>query len=143
MTKDLELKLVGKYPALLKEYGGDMRETCMHWGFQHQDGWFTILDEGLEKLQYLVECFDAAAGETSELTITSVKEKFGTLNIYYDTSGLNEIEDSIVRDVVIGIERESTRTCEVTGKWGKLRQDLRWIQTLCDEEYEKIKENRK
>lgn len=139
MTEDLELKLVEKYPALLKEYGGDVAQTCMHWGFQHGDGWYNLLDKGFEKLQYLIECFEELCGTNKELIISSVKEKFGTLVIYYDTNGLTELEYLIIRDVIIQIERESARTCEVTGKRGKLRQDLRWMRTLCDEEYEKFK----
>ena len=32
MDKELEQKLVEKYPNLYKEYGGDITETCMGWG---------------------------------------------------------------------------------------------------------------
>ena len=32
MNKDLELKLVEKYPVLFKEYGMTVRESCMAWG---------------------------------------------------------------------------------------------------------------
>ena len=34
---------------------------------------------------------------------------------------------------------ESAIICEATGKPGKLRNDLGWWRTLCDEEYDKIK----
>jgi hypothetical protein len=34
-------------------------------------------------------------------------------------------------------EKESLTICEVTGKPGKLRTDIGWYRTLCDEEYEK------
>jgi hypothetical protein len=32
MDKELQMKLVEKYPTVMKEYGGDMRQTCMAWG---------------------------------------------------------------------------------------------------------------
>lgn len=37
------------------------------------------------------------------------------------------------------LDKDYLALCEVTGKPGKLREDLGWIRTLCDEEYNKIK----
>jgi hypothetical protein len=63
--------------------------------------------------------------------ICQVKEKFGGLRFY-----TNEVSDEMyVR--ISKAEYLSYQTCEVTGKPGQLRTDLGWIETLCDEEYEK------
>ena len=62
MKKELEMKLVEKYPKLFKHYGKSPQETCMAWGCEHGDGWYNILDELCEKLSQLkfhktlVEC---------------------------------------------------------------------------------------
>jgi hypothetical protein len=65
--------------------------------------------------------------------VIQVKEKFGTLRFY-----INEATDDIHRRIAKA-EMESSTICEATGKPGKLRNDLGWWRTLCDEEYDKIK----
>lgn len=65
--------------------------------------------------------------------LIQVKEKFGTLRFYIG-EGTSDIHKRIVK-----AEIESATICEVTGKPGKLRTDIGWHRTLCDEEYEKVK----
>lgn len=65
--------------------------------------------------------------------VVQVKEKFGTLRFY-----INEGTDDIHRRIAKA-EMESATICEATGKPGKLRTDIGWYRTLCDEEYDKIK----
>lgn len=68
--------------------------------------------------------------------VYQVKEKFGGLR--FDISyGSDEIHERIQQ-----AEDESFSVCEVTGKPGKLRSDLDWIRTLCNEEYEKVKKEK-
>jgi hypothetical protein len=64
--------------------------------------------------------------------VTQVKEKFGGLRFYIN-EGSSEMYERIIET-----ETESFNTCEVTGKLGKLRTDIGWYRTLCDEEYNKI-----
>lgn len=89
-------------------------------------GWGGIIDELVPKL--------FAAGWDGSLL--QVKEKFGGLR-FYVASDNDEIFDAIAE-----AEAKSVVTCEVTGKPGKLRTDLGWIRTLCDEEYDKVKDKR-
>jgi hypothetical protein len=44
MKKELDEKLVAKYPAIFKNRNADMKETCMCWGFECGDGWYWIID---------------------------------------------------------------------------------------------------
>ena len=84
------------------------------------------------------------------IIISQVKEKYGTLRFYWFTS-FNTIEtdrDEIdivtmkekeevsnlineLHDVVSKYEVKSESVCEKCGNKGKLRDDLRWIRTLC------------
>jgi hypothetical protein len=64
--------------------------------------------------------------------VIQVKEKFGGLRFYIN-EGTDEIHQRIGE-----AELESMKTCEITGKPGKLRTDIGWYRTLCDEEYERI-----
>lgn len=43
MTKDLELKLVKRFPVLYQDYSSPMTQTCMCWGFDCGPGWFNII----------------------------------------------------------------------------------------------------
>ena len=61
--------------------------------------------------------------------VIQVKEKFGGLRFYIN-EGTSEIHQRIAKT-----EIESMKTCEITGKLGKLRTDIGWYRTLCDEEY--------
>lgn len=68
--------------------------------------------------------------------ICQVKEKFGGLRFYIN-DGTDEMFDRIHK-----AERESYTICEITGTPGKVRTDLPWHMTLCDEQYEIYKSNR-
>lgn len=57
-----------------------------------------------------------------DTTISQIKEKYGTLRFY--TS--HETEDVKMAELL------SRTTCESCGQLGKLREDRRWLLTLCD-----------
>jgi hypothetical protein len=176
MNKELEQKLVQKYPELLKEYGGDCRQTCMAWGFEHGDGWYKILDYLFSYLNSLMttdlvvnykkdyrdqhkndmdyyEKHYSYHIKPPQITISQVKEKYGTLTVYYHadfddqvhtTEDLREIIDEKDYDKKVKnfynkvdfainyAEYQSSITCEETGKDGKL-YTRGWHRTMCDE----------
>lgn len=119
MDKELEMKLVEKYPEILSDYGGDMRQTCMAWGFSHGNGWYKIMDELCEKVSKL-EGFKFA----------QIKEKFGTLRVYYDGPH-NEKDREIAREAVWEAEQKSAETCEICGEPAKLNNSGGWLSTEC------------
>ena len=124
MDKKLETKLVEKYPNLYKQYGGDIRDTCMGWGIECDDGWFELLDELSKKL----EPFNVVASQ--------VKEKFGGLRFYIDPCD-GSVYDTVT-EIISDAENQSYKVCEICGKDGEQRQGG-WLRTTCDEcqkEYE-------
>jgi hypothetical protein len=88
----------------------------MAFGFECGDGWFDILDELFAKME---------ASDT-EIKLTQVKEKFGTLRVYYYGG------DDTVDKWVEAAEARSAVTCEQCGQPGELR-GTRWVYTACDE----------
>lgn len=112
MRKELDEALVRDFPSLYRDRHGDMRRTCMVWGFPG-DGWEPIIRRLSEKL------------EPMGVIATQVKEKFGGLRFYID-QGTDEAYAAIDE-----AERESYRTCEECGQPGKPRQGG-WIVTVCD-----------
>jgi hypothetical protein len=137
MKKELELKLFEKYPTILRDYGGDKTQTCMHWGMECGDGWYDLLDSLLEKLDYM------SNHSGVQVIADQIKEKFGTLCFYYSTVAktdlnLNVIVCKIIDDVISNAERQSAYICENTGKDGSLCNKGGWLKTLCKEEADKI-----
>ena len=86
-------------------------------------GWFPLIKDLITDLIEL--------GWNKE--VCQVKEKFGGLRFYINAA------TSEAHKRISQAEIESMNICEVTGKPGKLRTDIGWYRTLCDEEYFKIK----
>lgn len=128
MSPELDKKLVEKYPKIFKDRYGDIRSSCMPWGFDVGDGWFNIIDRMCGLIAWDIEY-----NKMPEVVATQVKEKYGLLCFYY--YGGNDRTSGIV-DMA---ERMSSITCEVCGLSGRL-VDVGWLFTLCDkhaEEYAK------
>jgi hypothetical protein len=159
MDKQLEMKLVKKYPIIFKDYGGDIRKTCMGWGLECGDGWFKLINEMCEDVTKLIK------GKNIEIIAIQVKEKFGGLRFYYVTdhkitiiSKLNSLIKQFmfsnkfgkqywlitdfrkrfwkttyekISDRIREAELDSYKICDICGNPGK-RRGGDWIKTLCD-----------
>ena len=124
MRKELEQRLVERWPTWFNT-GGDIRDTAMTRGFEHDDGWFDLLWRLCEDLEPLVAEFEQETG--SQFEVLQVKEKFGSLRFY-----VNCRKEGAIRLRIGAAAQESFHTCEVCGQPGKLREE-RLIKTLCDE----------
>jgi len=135
MTSELEKKLLEKYPTLFRNLYGDEMKTCMHFGCDHADGWYDLLERTCEKV--------IQVDKRKVVFFEQVKEKFGQLRIYFtlENNG-EEITQRDARDklyktvsgIIIAAEYESEETCEICGEPGKSRTSShRWISTACDE----------
>lgn len=100
-------------------------------------GWNWILEDLEKKLSYL----------DPNYSINQVKEKFGTLRFYFESSTDNSLLMEIMNDVVRTAETASASTCEICGnsstrsmsdrdvKYDKtvgLRVRGGWYKTLCE-----------
>jgi hypothetical protein len=120
MDKELEMKLVKKYPTVMRDYGGSMYETCMAWGIAVGNGWYDIIDELCSKL------------EPMGIVAAQIKEKFGGLRFYLEPYDRKLNPDKHIREA----EKKAYKTCESCGKPGE-RRSGGWIQVLCDECFNK------
>jgi hypothetical protein len=126
MKQKLDELLCKKYPEIFVDRHGDMRETCMVWGFSCGDGWYPLIDELCSKI--VEHCISTGARVPHAV---QVKEKFATLRFYIDAG-----DDEIYR--LIGeAERKSAITCELTGVPGVLccgdPSGHGWYRTLSPE----------
>lgn len=149
MKKELDEALCAKYPKIFKDRYGDMRETCMCWGFDCGDGWYQVLDSLCANIQHHIDWshknheWDLKWNKEHpedqrsvreiipQVVATQVKEKFGGLRFYYN--GGDDAIDGMVRMA----ESWAGHTCEICGNPGKSNNEG-WISTLCD----KHRENR-
>jgi len=124
-------ELVNRYPFLCQRYKGDMRETCMAWGFDINDGWKELLGLLLEEL----EQHNKKVNIDKRVVLEQVKQKLGYLTVYIDSVYSDEyVTDhcKAAREIVEQYMVKSATVCEFCGKPGE-RISGRWIFTLCKE----------
>ena len=132
MRQELDKMLCEKYPKMMVNRHKSMQETTMCWGFECDDGWYNILNQLMSQIQHHIdwqqdrkERFNQGDG-CIQVTLDQVKEKFGTLRIYYSGG------DDYIRGLVSMAQAMSGSTCEVCGNAGKFRGKS-WFYTACDE----------
>ncbi len=119
--------LVRRYPDLFRYPGwDDPHQTLMAFGFAHGDGWARIL-WGLAR-----DLRTVAHTTGIPIRVTQVKEKLGTLQVYYDIASTSSEALTAVHAVVQRADQASTRTCEDGGRPGQLMwKDQAWYRTVC------------
>jgi hypothetical protein len=92
--------------------------------FECNSGWHTLISTALDTIEsHLISGY---------IVLDQVKEKFGTLRIYY-TDYSNDPD--YVSGVFDFAEMMSHHICEKCGKPGSTRHNLSWVQTLCENHY--------
>ena len=76
--------------------------------------------------------FRSTDPDAGHIVLDQIKEKFGTLRIYYTDYSKSQEYISGVFDFA---EAMSVHICEECGKQGKTRGDLSWMKTLCADHY--------
>lgn len=125
MTRELEIKLINKYPKIfstLFKPCGDVLEP-IYFGVECGDGWYWLIDKLLSSIQNYI---DYNSDKTSQVIATQIKEKFGRLNFYYD--GGNEM----ISGMVWMAENLSHEICEHCGSTNDVGSTSGWIITLCE-----------
>ena len=131
MKKELELKLVEKYPMIFKDYGGDLRKTCMAWGMSCGDGWYNLINNLCKDLMIIIK------GTNTKITAEQVKEKFGGLRFYFSVQEDDVQEDDDtdlfgkISNRINVAEEMSYKICETCGEDGEVRGGG-WLKTLCN-----------
>jgi hypothetical protein len=139
MTNSLQNQLFKKYPGLFKQRKFPTSQSNMWCGADTDDGWYTLLDSVCNWLNWNI-----THNKYPKVEFTQVKEKFGTLRLYYTIKGnkkgkddkKEETEDFIrrcgeIEGVISFAESLSGSICEVCGNPGKLTNEG-WMRTECD-----------
>lgn len=118
---------------------------------ENGDGWHEIIEDMCAEINHQIE-----SKQTKEVYFTQIKEKFGTLRVYfvevqypslirdievwllqklYKIFGRQYYYRSTVDLAIMKAEERSAHTCEICGKLGSTRTDIGWLTTLCDEHH--------
>jgi len=126
MRQELDELLCEKYPKMMVNRHKPMTQTAMCWGFECGDGWFNIINQLMSQIQHHIDWNNKKEELVPQVTLTQVKEKFGTLRFYYDGG------DDRIRGLVTMAQAMSGVTCENCGNAGKIRGNG-WYYTSCEE----------
>lgn len=123
MTKELDDKLVKKYPKIFVDRNAPMTQTAMCWGFECGDGWYWLIDQLCHSIQKYLNLNPHL--KIPQVVATQVKEKYGGLRFYF--TGGNDYIDGMVHLA----ESMSYHICEECGSIKEVGQTGGWIKTLC------------
>lgn len=132
MKIELDTYLVIKYPKIFIDRNKSPKESLMAFGFEHDNGWFWILDNLCGSIQNHIDNMNdySINNKTIPQVIASqVKEKFGVLNFYYSGG------DDIIDGMVFLAENLSSKTCEICGTMKNVGKTSGWVVTCCEDCY--------
>lgn len=129
MKKELDEKLCTKYPKIFANRHGDMRTTCMCWGFECGDGWYWLIDSLCSNLQWNTDNNNSGSneGRYPQVVASQVKEKFGGLRFYVE--GATEAQYAVISFS----EALSYHICEACGTTKNIGHTRGYIRTLCED----------
>jgi len=124
MQQELQNKLIEKYPKIFAECGMTPQESCMAFGIAVGDGWFHLIDQLCESLQYETDKYNGP-----QVVAAQVKEKFGGLRFY-----VNSANDTQYNYIGFA-ESLSYKICEECGAMHQVTTEAphHWIRSLCKE----------
>ncbi len=144
MKQELEMKLADEFTFMRRDTSTDIQNLIEKpellgnlyeaFGCECDDGWYELIREFCVAVTEKYQQF----GMPVDIVIHQLKEKYGTLQVYYDYNSeqygvvVGNLRNEI-QQLVEAYELKSEAVCERCGKDGILRDDLSWMQVLCDE----------
>lgn len=130
MTRELEEKLVKKYPKIFEGYHGDPTKTGLAWGISCHDGWYWIIDHLCSSLQWMTDnppWNKDGRMVVPQVVATQVKEKFGALRFYVQSASSEQYAK------IHFAESLSYHICEICGSTKNVGHTQGWITTICED----------
>jgi hypothetical protein len=115
--------LVARHPRLF--LSGD-NQTCIPGYPLVGDGWRDLVERAVDRIVDTL-----AAAPAASVTIVQVKEKMGSLRMYWHGAGLNKSTERAIADAIALAEGRSACTCETCGAAGVLYQVGGQLLTAC------------
>lgn len=130
MDRKLVNKLYKKYPKIFKQKDLPMSETCMCWGIDAGNGWYTLIDNLCSVIKNEMKNEKSRAKfekqkPKPQIEAVQVKEKFGELRFY------TNYRNCFVAGAISLATRLSVTICEFCGSTDSIVQTRGWIHSLC------------
>lgn len=132
MKAELEAQLIEAFPDLFRGTKDSPQVSCMSWGCECGDGWYTVIYMACRLIsRHMAQLKEAGKtvdnlDEPQDFYWSQIKEKFGTLRLYYFGPC-----DDYMRGVIDAAEKMSGHMCEVCGAPARTT-GKGWLSTLCD-----------
>lgn len=120
MNEKNTIKLLNDFPKLYIQSKLPPTQSCMCFGFECGDGWFSLIYNLSKDIQDYID-----RNNLNQVEVFQVKEKFGSLCFYIDQG------DDYIFDLINKVEKDSCSICEFCGSPGKIIGGG-WLMCLCD-----------
>lgn len=119
--------LIQKYPLAFKGF-----DKSSYYSFI-PPGWVSLIDKFCNEITPVLEesyvKYPLDEGQPG-FQFTQIKEKFGTLRIYFDCRSNDPKLYDVITEAVQRYEWESSRVCEQSGEVGEVSIKNVWLKTL-------------
>lgn len=138
MRTELQKELYNRHLKLLnktrytKQYAN---YAYPKYGIGCDDGWFKLLDD------FLTEFESCCLEINTQPLILQIKEKFGTLRVYFTYTDIEEIDDRL-DEIVEKYTNRSMHTCEFCGIFGEISNVRNYLKCVCGQCKEKYSQNK-
>lgn len=171
MKAQLEQQLEQDFFFMRKSRIENEKNLYKSFGCECGDGWYDLIHDLCQSISERYEC----DGKSVNIVILQVKEKFASLRFYYEFEGVpcpiqaldslgdgtglrfvpnnNDTDEATkqlrkdISEIVLSYEKKSETVCEICGAVGKIRMDMPWKRTLCENCYsnylKKVEESKK
>lgn len=127
MNKELDAKLCAKYPKIFRDRNALMSQTCMVWGFSHDDGWYNIIDQLCSNIQWHIDrsreqrLIALLYNRALSKAITGDFSTYSRLNAWMKKSIDDELSDPEPQLKTVPAICEQVVAIQVKEKFGTLR----------------------
>jgi hypothetical protein len=121
VVRDWRIELVEAHPRLF--LGPTGRPESARGSPSCEEGWRDLLERACARI-------DAALVEGGAFRVLQIKEKLGTLRLYW-SGDMPEIAKANVKEAIALAVARSACTCEICGAEGRLHNRGGWLATAC------------
>jgi hypothetical protein len=105
MKQELDKLLCERYPRMMVNRNKGMQETCMCWGFEVGDGWFTLLDQLMGNIQNHIDWKIKQRAWAMEYNEMATQCKAGNFDLFeksMETVTNTEYKEKRLKEIVEG-----------------------------------------
>lgn len=112
--------------ALPTQYPRVFAAGPLPWGFEHGDGWCTLIEDLCDTINTLL-----LEEPSATVSTVQVKEKFGALRFYCRNKHVSDELAGRITTAIRAAEQASTQICEQCGRPARLVNRDGWLTTRC------------